>query len=364
MASSSILTSLLQSLPSSRFSFRINSANFSIGSCNPLLGLLETKLADKLELLKLQDDHEVGSSYLSARWLSRAMAVVLSTNSSIKAFVPDLEQALSEQGNLCKWLDESLDDTIRLLDACQILQETVAGITAHHSIVKLVLELISLDKPANEATLRRVRHALSKSRKISQKRNLDVNPPKRSKLETCGSMLRRMGEKLHNIDDAAKGKALGAMYAAQITTILICGVLITALSINQRRSSISTMSIATQSNWSLALSSLQQKVKEQVERKKSKNQRMPYLEELENVDSSLHSLEDLINQALQAHQFPMDMEIEEPIKQTIGNLRRFSDELGDGLGHLERNISELYQVLITSRMMLLDIYPKSSSIPR
>lgn len=355
MASSSMLTSLLQSLPSARFSFRVNSG---IGAYNPLLGLLETKLANQLELLKLQDIDQ--DSYLSATWLTKAMSAVLSTNSTMKTFLPDLQHTLSESANFPKWLDECLDDNIRLLDACLIMQESLSCIIDHHSYVKSVLALMPSDKPASKATLWR---AVSQCGKLTQKRNIQVSS-KRSKLETCGSVLRRMGEKLYSLDDSYKGNGWGVMYVAHMIAIFVCGVLMTALSVGPRRTSMTTISISTQSNWSIALSGLQQRIKEQVERKRMRTQRMPYLEELENVDSSLNTLENLIKHAIQLNQFPISSETEELLKESIGESTRFCNELGDGLAHLEQDIYDVYQVLISCRMMLLDIYPKTCTIPR
>ncbi|KAH7405543.1 hypothetical protein KP509_15G075000 [Ceratopteris richardii] len=357
MASSSMFSSLLQSLPSSKtFSFRSNSG---IGIYNPVLGLLESKITSQLELLTLRD--EEGTGYLSAEWLHSAMSMVLFANSSAMASIPDIQHALSDPGSFSKWLDECLDDNIRLLDASVIIQETLSCSAKHLAYVKAALQ--PSDMLISKAALQKVLYAASESGKILQRRMVDT-ASKRSKLETCGSVLRRMGEKLFSLEDSYKGNGWGVMYVAHVVTIIISAVLITALSVGSRRASMTTVSISTQSKWSLALAGLQLRIKEQVDVKRSRIQRMPYLEELENVDALVCTLGEMVSEALQANQFPMPSEAEQQIRRAMDDLNHLSNELEQGLSALAQDMHQLYDVLVRSRIMLLDMYPKSSSIPR
>ncbi|MCO5609959.1 hypothetical protein L7F22_064194 [Adiantum nelumboides] len=360
MASSSMFSSLLQSLPSSKFSFRINSG-INGALYNPVLSLLESKLAHQLELLRLPNDQDL--SYLSTDWLHNAMSTVLFANSNAKTSIVDLQNALSDAGSYCKWLDECLDDNIRLLDACVILQESLSCSMIHISCVKAILNTLMhpSGKAPSIATLRRTAHAVSQCIKLAQQKIAEMSS-KRSKLETCGSVLRRMGEKLYSLEEQYKGNGWGVMYVAHMITIFVCGVLITAFSVGPKRANMSTISISSQSNWSLALLGLQQRIKEEVETKRI--QKMPYLEELEKMDSLFMRLGENIMQVLEEDQFPVSPNEEKLIKQASDDLSRCLEELGHGFAKLEQDIYELYQELITSRMMLLDIYPKSSAIPR
>ncbi|KAI5071946.1 hypothetical protein GOP47_0014197 [Adiantum capillus-veneris] len=362
MASSSMFSSLLQSLPSSKFSFRVTSG---IGTFyNPVLGLLESKLANQLELLTRPPSDHQDLSYLSARWLHNAMSTVIFANSNAKTSIVDLQNALSDSGSYCKWLDECLDDNIRVLDTCLILQESLSCSKLHLSYVKAILGTLMhpADKQVSKARLLRAAHAVSQCVKLAQQKNTEMGS-KRSKLETCGSVLRRMGEKLYSLEDQYKGNGWGVMYVAHMITIFVCGVMVTAFSVGgPKKANMSTISISSQSNWWLALSALQQRIKEEVETKRI--QKMPYLEELEKMDSLFICLTQRITQALEDGLFPVLLDEEKPMKKAMGDLQRCVDELGHGLAKLEQDITELYQELVTSRMMLLDIYPKSSAIPR
>eukprot|EP00249_Psilotum_nudum_P003448 c1684_g1_i1 orf=107-481(+) len=122
MTSSSLFATLgaaFQSFPSPRFSVRVSS--HAVKS-HPILNAFETELSAQLEQLKSTDE----AGYLSLPWLCQAMAVVLSTHSDVEAFVPDLQHALDEGNH--KWLDEYLDDSVKLIDICIVLRDTITDI--------------------------------------------------------------------------------------------------------------------------------------------------------------------------------------------------------------------------------------------
>eukprot|EP00249_Psilotum_nudum_P020245 c27617_g2_i1 orf=1050-2123(-) len=350
MSSSSLFASLgaaLQSIPSPRFSLRISSPTVR---SHPLLNAFEAELALQLEQLKLVDE----SGYLSLPWLCQAMGVVLSTHSNVQAFVPALQQALAEDN---KWLAEYLDDSIKLLDICIVLTDTINDIKNYHTFVELAVH--SLEKGVlGEAQLRRAKNAMAKCTEALKRKDEEFNPQgqKRSKLETCSSILRRMGEKL-NVEDASKGNFFSAMYAAQITTIFICGVLTAALCFKPRRP-FSSISVTGQTPWVSSLSSLQQTVKEKVDKKKAKGS-SALLEELDKADLTVRSLQELVEKILVLKVFPLVEEQAKEIRQTVERLRTCADEMETGLAPLEQQIGELYRLLIASRVVLLNIYSHS-----
>eukprot|EP00249_Psilotum_nudum_P020244 c27617_g1_i1 orf=69-1145(-) len=353
MSSSSLFTSLgaaLQAFPSPRFSLRFSSPTVK---SHPVLKAFEAELSAQLEQLKSMDE----AGYLSLPWLCQAMGVVLSTHSYVEAFIPDLQHALDEGNN--KWLDEYLDDSIKLLDVCIVLRDTIADIKSYHAFVQLAVH--SLEKcTVGEAQLRRAKNAMAKCTEALKRKDEEFSPQgqKRSKLETCSSILRRMGEKL-SVEDALKGNFFSAIYAAQITTIFICGALTAALCFKPRRP-FSSMNVTGQSPWVISLSTLQQRVKEKVDKKKAKGS-SALLEELDKADLSVRNLQELVERILVAKTFPLNEDKADKIGQAVESLRACADEMNDGLIPLEQQISELFRLLIASRMVLLDIYSHSSS---
>lgn len=347
MSSSSLFASLgaaLHNFSSPRFSFRASSPT---SNSNPGLSAFESDLAAQLEELKSTDE----GGYLSMAWLCQGMGLVLCTHAAVEGFVPDLQQALADGDT--KWLDEYLDDSVKLLDVCNALKEAVEDIKNYQVFVELALHALERES-MGEAQLRRAKNALGRCTEVLKRRDEENHlGQRRSKLENCSSMLRRMGEKL-NQEDASKGNFYKVIYAAQVTTIFICGVLTAALSFKPRRP-LSTISVAGQSAWTFSLSSLQQRVKDQVEKKKAKGA-MAVLEELDKADFALRCLQERVEKLLNTKAFPLSTDHIGEVNQLLGSLRRCSMELTQGLEPLELHIREVFKVLIASRMALLDIY--------
>lgn len=350
MSSSSLFASLgaaFQSFSSPRLSFKASSPSKS----NPGLTAFESELASRLEQLKLTDD----AVYLSIPWLCEAMEVVLSTHASAETFVPDLRQALVS-GDV-RWLDDYLDNSIKLLDICVALKEAISEIKSYHIHLKLALR--PLEKGAmGEPQLRRCKKALEKSMESLKRKDDAVNHlgQRRSKLENCSSMLRRMGDRL-NTEDATKGNFFMVIYAAQVTTIFICGLLSSALSFKLRRPP-SSIYVGGQSPWSFSLSSLQQRMKEQIEKNKSKGANA-LLEELDKSDIAVQTLHKRVEQLLESSFFPVKKGHASEVKKGVALLRACSNELYQGLSPLEAHLEDVYKILLTSRVALLDMYSHS-----
>lgn len=354
MSSSSLFASLgaaLHSFSSPLFFLKVS---IPTAKTNPALSAFESDLASQLDRLQSAFcDDITGSSYLSMPWLCRAMQLVLSTHASAEAFVPDLQQALSHGDT--KWLDEYLDDSVKLLDICNALREAIEEIKSYHGHVELALHALE-EAYMGEAQLRRARNALRKCTDALRRKHEESSHlgQRRSKLEKCSSMLRRMGGKL-SMEDASKGNFFMVSYAAQVATIFICGVLTTTLSLKAPGRPLSTISVDGQSTWASSLISLQQRLKEQMERKKAKGANA-LLEELYETDIAVRSLQDRVEKLLNAKAFPLRADRILDLRQSAGSLRDCSIELSHGLAPLQLHVEGVFKALITSRMALLDIY--------
>lgn len=280
------------------------------------------------------------------------MEMVLSTHASAEVFAPDLHHVLAHGEN--KWLDEYLDSSIKLLDICLTLKEAIAEIKSYCAHVKLALRAIEKGT-MGEVQLRRCIKELKKCMEALRRKDEVVNHlgQRRSKLENCSSMLRRMGERL-NTEDALKGNFFMVMYAAQVSTIFICGLLSSALSFKPRRP-LSSICIGGHSPWSFALSSLQHRVKEQVEKKKSKGANA-LLEELENTDIEVRKMHSRAEKLLAAKSFPLKRSKVLEARDSAKLLQASFNELQQGLTALESHLEEVYRNLLRSRMALLDMH--------
>jgi hypothetical protein len=358
-------SSLLSSLGSVLPHFSLHRATSNVSSKqqqrHPVLQEFESKLAEKLEALKLAGE-ELG--FLSIDWFIQAMTVVLATHSNVEALVPDLQFPLTERDG--KWVDEYLDDSAKLLDVCNVLKEGISDVEHYQMLVQVAL--LNLDNNNNEscfseAKYHRARNALQDCKEAIKKKDTEYRQGQpKSKLENCSSMLRTMGEKLVNPKgvDAVKGNGfLNAIYGAKVTTIFLCGLLVIALACKPKRP-LMNLSVTSHYLWSSPLLSLQHRVKEETDKRKNGGS-IALLCELDSVDSSVRRLHNLIDRNLTDKKLgPLPKPQWQEMKQLVEDLSKNSARLGSGLGPLEQYVNELFRILINSRLALLDILSNSN----
>ena len=159
------------------------------------------------------------------------------------------------------------EDSVKMLDVCCLLKETLAGADAYVKASRLALQRL------HQGDISRAKHALLSAKKQVQESILpeqypgaksvqtDVKAPDSTKrLSACSSMLRRMGDKLsapptasfyveevHTASMALSSALPAALYGGEICTLFFLRLLSTALSsttspaTNVRTSSMDTI---------------------------------------------------------------------------------------------------------------------------
>ncbi|KAH7306783.1 hypothetical protein KP509_22G030100 [Ceratopteris richardii] len=277
--------------------------------------------------------------------------MVLSTHSSAEVFVQDLQLAVANGDG--RWINSYLDNTIKLLDTCIILKAAIAEIKSYCGHLTVALRAVEKDS-IGEIQLRRCSKALKNCMDALKRKDDSVNHlgQRRSKLENCSSMLRRMGERL-NTENACKGDLFMAMYAAQVITIFVCGLLSSALSFKPRRS-LSSICVGGQSSWCFSLSSLQQRVKEQVEKKKSRDSNA-LLEELDMADIVVRHFHSIVEKGLRGKVYSDKGAQVLKVKEGAKILQNLLLDLLQGIPTLESHVENIYRNLLRSRMVFLDM---------
>lgn len=333
---------------------RSSSTNNVASKRHPVLQEFETRLRDRLDSLKLAGEEK---SFLSIDWLLQAMSIVLATHANVEALIPESQLALSLHRD-DKWVDEYLDDSAKLLDVCNILKEGISEVEHYQMLVQFALHnLDNREISGAELKYSRARNALAECREAIKRKDTEYRQgfPK-SKLENCSSMLRTMGDKLVTPkgEEAMKGNGfLNAIYGAKVTTIFLCGLLVTALACKPKRP-LTNLSVASHYKWSPSLVSLQQRVKDETDKRKTKGS-IALLRELDSVDASVQRLHEILDQHLTERAFPLSREQAQELNLEVEALRKHSWELGNGLSPLEVQVNELFRMLIASRLALLDI---------
>ncbi|KAH7306774.1 hypothetical protein KP509_22G029400 [Ceratopteris richardii] len=277
--------------------------------------------------------------------------MVLSTHSSAEVFVLDIHVSASIGSR--KWIDSFLDNTICLLDTCVDLKAAIAEIRNYYGHIKIALRAVEKD-PIGEISVKRYMKALKKCIDALKRKDDAVNHlgQRRSKLECCSSMLRRMAERL-NIEDDSNGNFFMVMYAAQVITIFICSLLSTALSFKPRRS-LSSACISGQSSWSLSLNTLQHKVQGEIEKKKCRGANA-VLEELDMADITIRNFHNMIEKILNGKSSSDKIAQILKVKESAKVLEALLTDLQQGIPTLEVHVENIYRNLLRSRIVFLNM---------
>lgn len=318
---------------------------------HPVLQEFESKLAEKFDALK-EAGEELG--FLSIDWLLQALSVVLSTHASVEALIPNLTLPLSSKDD--KWVDEYLDDSAKLLDVCNVLKEGIADLNEYQMLVQVAIRNLQ----GKDGSCYRARNALQECMGAIKKKDTEYRQGHaKSKLESCSSMLRTMGEKLVNpkATEAAKSSGfLNAIYGAKVTTIFLCGLVVIALACKPKRPLV-CLHVSSHCLWASSLIGLQQRVKEETDKRKTKGS-IALLGELDTVDLLVRRLYEIVDKKMNekgAFLNPAEAEL----RGLVSSLSTGSENLGRGLAPLEECVNELFRLLIASRIALLDILSSS-----
>eukprot|EP01018_Ginkgo_biloba_P023954 Gb_18312 [translate_table: standard] len=359
MYASSILSSLgaaLQALPSPLFHVRFNSSVHPT-TTHPLLDAFENPVSSQLHKLQVSDQ----SSYLTAEWFHQALDVSLSTHYHVEKLFPHIREAHLHEN--CNWVNQHLDDTVKLLDVCNVLRESISDIKQYMTSLQMAIHCLEGKGNLNAGQLVRARNSLGNCLEAMRKEESHNNAQvrRRSKLEKCSFMLRRMAENLstHTVaDSCTDGQFLDAMNGSKATTVFVCGALVAALSFKSKRSL--PVSKVGQSVWSFSLLNLHHKVKEEVKRRRMKAARA-LLQELDMVDCAARRLHHLLTKYSNCKEIPLltDQSVQE-LNQSVQNMKRWTGELEQGMAPFEKQINELFGALIKSRMALLDVFSYSN----
>lgn len=358
MGSSSVFSSLgaaFHALPPLSFHSRsLSSTIYPTTYTHPLVDAFQSWLNSELRRLQ-----ESGASYLSAEWLGQALELCLDVHSRAEELFPHIQQAILRENR--KWVDEQLDATVKLLDVCNALRQTISDVKEYQALLQMIVRGLEgfSDNPICARHLFRAGTALGNCKEFMVKReaqSLHASSQKRSRLDKCSSMLRQIGEKLlatPTSGNSSKAQFLEILYGSTATTVFVCGVLVAALSFKSKRCLPAAPHMGHYSSAS-ALHGLHHKVKEEIDRRRSKGARAP-LHELDSVDTAVRHLHDVVNKWTTRKSPSSDLANEAlELKQSVESLKKCVADMEAGIGPFEKQMDKLFRLLIGNRMALLD----------
>ncbi|KAL5204638.1 hypothetical protein ABZP36_009509 [Zizania latifolia] len=326
-------TTVLRSL-SSRFSRRL-APSPAVAPWPPVRSAYDRWLAAELDELRADP---LGPTCASAAWLARALG--LASTAQRRLVAAALAPAAPGAGIGRKSVDECVEDTAELLDACAGLRDRLELIKGYVSSMRIALHWLEGRGDGATAARRRTAAAFAECEAVERRCGAE--------LAKCGSNIRKLGERalVHAKEQHPGGGSAHrheALAGARAAALLAIGALGVALAFRPRRSvSVGVAPAGGKSGgavWECALHETQKHVKEEYELRRKEG--VPCMAELDAAAAATRAVQSAVASG------------QECAQSAVAAARRRCDELEEKVFVLDGKVGELHRELIGVRMVLL-----------
>lgn len=332
--------------------FRMVASNRSsdqFAKLNQILNAFETSLTTRLKQL----EPKILKDMINLSWMQQAMGVLSAIHADLKSLITDLQFPATEWDE--KWMDEYLDDTVKLLDICLALNVEISKLEYFQLLVHYALHLLDFsDGVWSNDKLFRAKGSLQELKgKMDLKGENGVNSQRNGKIENCTVILQRMSKSLQfgKVKSSSKGRVfLRAMYGVKATTIYLCSVVASALA--GHPGPLIELRVPDQFLWSTAFTSLQQGINGEIKRSFASG-RVRVLKELEMLDAAIENVHPIVEKLSPADTVDGTEKMEQ-IRIAIQELQQSVQLLAQGLGPLSKQVNDFFHVILSGRNALLD----------
>uniref|UniRef100_A0A0D6R877 Uncharacterized protein n=1 Tax=Araucaria cunninghamii TaxID=56994 RepID=A0A0D6R877_ARACU len=310
------------------------------------LKAFETALTERLKQLKPKNI----KGFLTLSWLQQAMGVLSATHKDLKPLIADLQFPATEWDE--KWMDQYLDDTLKLMDICIALNAEISKLQENQLLVQYVMHL--LDSSGGIPSTEKLLRAKDSLRDLMEETNLQrenrngTNSGKNGKIENCTAILQRLSKGLQfgKLKLPAKGKVLvRAMHGVKATTIFVCSVVASALS--GSIAPLIELQVPEQFLWSAAFTSLQRDVHGEIKLIFTKGG-AGILKELQILGTATEGVYSAVEKI-----FDKTGESDQ-IRSATQELGQSVRLLAQGLDTLTQQVNDFFQIVLNGRNALLD----------
>ncbi|KAG8090942.1 hypothetical protein GUJ93_ZPchr0011g27951 [Zizania palustris] len=327
-------STVLRSL-SSRFSRRLAPWP-AVAPWPPVRSAYDRWLAAELDELRADP---LGPTCASAAWLTCALGLASAAQKQFVVSAP--APAAPGAGIGRKSVDECVDDTADLLDACAGLRDRLELIKGYASSMRIALHWLEGRGERATAARRCAAAAFAECEAVERRCGAE--------LAKCGSNIRKLGERaLVHAKEQHPGGWSGhrheALAGACAAALLAIGALGAALAFRPRRSVVVGVAPAGGKSgvaaWECALQEVHKDVKEEYERRRKEG--VPCMAELAAAAAAARAVQRAVASGPQCAQ------------SAVAAARRRCDELEEKVFVLDGKVGELHMELIGVRMILLD----------
>ncbi|KAJ1275221.1 hypothetical protein BS78_05G119900 [Paspalum vaginatum] len=272
----------------------------------------------------------------SAAWLGRALGLAVAAQRRLVD--ASASGTPTAAGIDRKTVDECVEDTAELLDACAGFRDRLDMLRGYATSMRVALHWLE-GHGGGEAAARRAAAALAECEAVERRCGAE--------LAKCGSNLRKLGERalLRRRQPAGGAGAHDeALSGARALALLAVGALGAGLAFRPRRAVSGVASHAGSgeavAHWECALQEVQRHVREEYERRRKEG--VPCMAELDAAAAASRAVRCAVAGGRRCPETVADA------------ARRRCDELEDTVAALEEKVGELHGALIRVRMVLME----------
>jgi hypothetical protein len=314
------------------------------------LTAFQNRLANDLHSLIFSDEK---CSYLSAGWLQQAVDVMcLSAYSSAEGLFPlHIRQALDLHQDCGKWLNRYLEDTISLLDVCNVVKNRISRIAHCQQFLQIAIHCFDRSENTTEIQILKARRALDNCHSL-------MKAEQKSELKKCRSLLKRMGQRsaapVLGASSRSVGEFVGVMNTCKVTAVFVCSAVVAALSFEPTKRSFPLVANKSGS-WPSACLNVHSAMKEEMEERESKYRASVLLVEMGMVYEAARRLYSLLDKFQKKKTFPLSKDDAFELSQEISRLKTGAYSLKEGMDALDKHMSDVFRSIMSCRMSLLDM---------
>ncbi|PUZ44208.1 hypothetical protein GQ55_8G071400 [Panicum hallii var. hallii] len=272
----------------------------------------------------------------SAAWLGRALGLAVAAQRRLVASASGTATAAA--GIDRKTVDECVDDTAELLDACAGIRDRLGMLRSYVTAMRIALHWLE-GNGGEEAAARRAAAAFAECEAVERRCGAE--------LAKCGSNLRKLGERalVHARQPTGAAHQDGEeLSGARALALLAVGALGAALAFRPRRAVSGVAYRAggckSMAQWELELQEVQKHVREEYDRRRKDG--VPCMVELEAVAAAGWAVRCAVAGGRRCPE------------TVAAAARRRCDELEETVSAFEEKVGELHRELIAVRMVLLE----------
>ncbi|BFI03409.1 hypothetical protein MPTK1_1g03570 [Marchantia polymorpha subsp. ruderalis] len=302
----------------------------------------------------------VSSDGLSFSFLGMAIDLLRSTHSGALLVTEKLRLPASCKGE--EWLNEYMDETVKLLDVCNVLKVGVSGLEHYQNLVDVAvrgLEAAIMFRHQGP----RAMHALNACKQEMARIENEHKILMEHKIESEGRLtVNNLGDK-HVENKFVKWNGFwGVLFAMKITSSYICRLLLSAIVYAGPNPSLNFETVAVRVPWTNSLVRLQQRVNDEVSKTRNVRKCTTMLShEMEFVETTLAEVRSHIPTSLRGPTLPLpNTEGLEKIRQRVSALKQLLQKFQTGVEAIDWHVNDLFDEIVEGRNKLLNIVNSSS----